>query len=319
MKWWLFIFWISSQLFASLDTELEKIWSQIEDICNPTLADYRLIDHYLAQGKRPYLDILRKSDHVELYRERLKAIFNFRLIGPKNESPIFEDHKFRDTTEPRAILLYSSSNGIYPKKARQLLEEIENSGYSGHVLLRIGGFPNISNGGLKICHVPYSFKVAFLQEARLFGFKKVLWLDLAIHPLGSFDTIFREIDEKGYFFTTVGKLSDNAISHLGIAAEALGIAPNLYDQIPHLSSSMIGLNLEDEKAVRLLETWYEETEKVIPCMTWWPEELSLAVSAWTAGCPPTMPFGNFCCGESEQFQLENRPNVEFYLDGRRSE
>lgn len=305
-------------LFASFgDPEFERVLSMVGDLNHPTLQEYRRIEQYLVSGKRPYLDLLRRSDSFEIYRGRMKSIANFRLLGPGNEPPIFEHHLINEPDSLRCILLYSSSNGVYPKKARKLLEEIKNSGYSGHVLLRIGGFPNTPNGGLKICDVPYSFKVAFLQEAKLLGFDNVLWIDLAIHPLGGFDTAFSEIEQNGYFFTTVGTLADNALSHLPQAAAALSVFSDHYDRIPHLSSSMIGMNMNHPKAALLLENWYSATEKGFPCMTWWPEELSLSVAAWRLGCLPTAPLGDFVCGESEQFQLENRPAVEFYLDAKR--
>jgi hypothetical protein len=316
MKRYFFLLGLSFTLFATFqDAELESVWASIANIDHPTLAEYQLLDQYLSTGARPYLDGLRHSDYVELYRGRLNSILNFRLVGPANQLPLYEKYQFGSSE--RCIVLFGSSNGIYPKKARRLLREIENSGYNGHVLLRIGGFPNTESGGLKICHVPYAFKVAFLQEARELGYKKVLWMDLAIHPLGDFETIFRAIESKGYFFTDIGTLRDNFHSHLSQAALAVDITPDLYQQIPHISSSMIGLNMEDSRAVALLKTWYLQTERVYPNITWWPEELNLSVAAWRLGCTPYTQFGKLVCGESEQFQLENRPEVEFYLDGLR--
>lgn len=316
MKGYFLIFFAVSRIFASFyDEELEEVWSQIKDINHPTLDEYQLMDRYLSTGARPYLDVLSNSDFMEVYRGRLKSILNFRLVGPSDQPPIFEKYDFGP--EEKCIVLFGSSNGIYPKKARKLLKEIENCGYGGHVLLRIGGFPKTESGGLKICHVPYAFKVAFLQEARELGYKKVLWIDLAIHPLTGFDEIFSEIESNGYFFTTVGSLRDNFHSHLPQAALAVGVTPDLYNQIPHISSSMIGLDMENSQAIQLLEEWYQETEKVYPSMTWWPEELSLSVISWRLGCRPLAWFGNLVCAESEQFQLETRPTVQFYLDGAR--
>lgn len=299
------------------DEELEWLWGGIQDICNPTLEEYQKIDQYLVSGARPYLDRLRKANPAN--PDRLRSILALRLLGLNQEEPVFETHLF-DTDESikkRCIVLYASSNGIYQAKARKLLREIEECGYQGHVLLRIGGFPNTPFGGLKICHVPYSFKVAFLQEAKMLGYEQILWIDLAIHPLENFETVFREIRHTGWFFTNVGSLDDNRPTHLPQAAGNLGITTSLYNRIPHISSSMIGLNMKNTKAIQLLEQWYCETESVYPSLTWWPEELSLSVTAWRLGCTPSTYFGDFVCIESEQFQLENRPNVAFYLDGRR--
>ncbi len=172
------------------DAEFDLVCSLIGNINCPCFEEYRLIENYLNNGDRSYLDVLRRSDQVETYQGRLKCISNFRLVSPGDQPPLFEHRIVNEGRTNRCILLYASSNGIYPDKARKLLREIENSGYSGHLLLRIGGFPNVANGGLKICDVPYAFKVAFLQEAKLLGFKKILWIDLAIHPLDGFEALF---------------------------------------------------------------------------------------------------------------------------------
>ncbi len=320
MKKYFFIFFIAANLFALFqDEELEQMWSMIEDINHPTLEEYQLIENYLSAGKRTYLDDLRKSDQIKTHHERLNLILKFKLLGPNQTMPFYKKFDFNITelTERRCIVLFSSANGIYPTKLKKLLKEIEDCGFSGHVLVRIGGFPNTEFGGMKICHVPYSFKVAFLQEAKRLGFKEILWIDLAIHPLNDFETVFSEIQSKGYFFTNVGTLWDNSPTHLPNAAKVLNINPDQYSQIPHISSSMIGLNMENMQAIELLETWYRETEKVYPYITWWPEELSLSVIAWRLGCKPFIRFGNWVCGESEQFQLENRPTIQFYIDALR--
>ena len=311
-------FCVAVQLFAAYsDDELEGLWASIKDIHSPTLEEYRLIDQYLAKGKRPYFRHLYEATRFD--PSRMERILSFRLIGDSDVVPVCETYDFNvnEKTDKRCIVLYGSANGAYRKKALRLLGEIENSGYSGHVLLRIGGFPNTQFGGLKICHVPYACKVAFLEEARLLGYQEILWLDLAIHPLDGFEEVFLRIKENGHFFTNVGSLQDNYPTHLLKAAEALQITENLYPQIPHLSSSMIGINVENRQAVQLLKIWYAETANVYPSMTWWPEELSLSVAAWRMGCKPFTWFGNMVCSQSEMYQLENRPSVQFYLDSSR--
>jgi len=310
-------FFIAINLFAGYhDEELDRLWSAIDDINHPTLKEYHLIEEYLQSGKRTYLDELRSTG---TNKDRLNRILEFRLVSPKNVMPISETYSFNidEYSNGKCIILYGSTNGIYPEKAKLLLSEIEDCGYSGHVLLRIGGFPNTPFGGLKICHVPYAFKVAALQEAKELGFKEILWIDLAIHPMKDFEKIFWEIEQTGYFFTYVGSLQDNSPTHLPKAARALGIDTDVYDQIPHISSAMIGLNMENKQALQLLDNWYRETENLYPCMTFWPEELSLSVVAWRLGCKPYTWLGNVLCTEGQRFQLENRPTVEFYIDSSR--
>lgn len=312
-----FYFIFAINLFLGFcDDEWERLWSCIQDLHHPTLQEYQWIDAYLEGGKRVYLDEFRLSESLEDYKERLRRIENFRLVSPHNEMPISETYSFNidEYSNGKCTILYGSSNGVYPDKARKLLSEIENCGYSGHVLLRIGGFPNTPFGGLKICHIPYAFKVAALQEAKQLGFKEILWIDLAVHPMKDFETIFWEIEQRGYFFTHVGSLQDHFSAHLPRAAEALSITTDLYEQIPHISSALIGLNMENSQALQLLDGWLKETEKGDPCMTWWPEELSLSVVAWRLQCKPSTGLGNLICNERERFQLKNRPTVQFYID-----
>lgn len=312
-----------SVLYSFDAGELERLWSSLSDINHPKLEDYQMIEDWLSH--RPsYQTILPDTVFATpAFRgaclKRLNSTLNLKLVGPNGEMPIFEKYSFNidENSKDRCILLYSSYNGIYPEKARKILHELELSGYSGHVLLRIGGFPNTPNGGLKICHVPYAFKVAFLCEARSLGYKEVLWLDTAIHPLTDLTTVFAEIKQKGYFFTSIGSLQDNCPSHFYTAAKSLNILTEFYDQIPHISSSVIGLNMENSQAIQFLEGWLKETKRFYPNITCFPEELSLAVVAWRVKCRPMTWFGNIVCLEHEVGHLENRPTIQFYLDGLR--
>lgn len=312
-------------LFGYCDEELEELWSKIADINHPVLEDLRLIENYLMMGKRPYLDGFRKSMNAKdnAYKascqDRFSRIMALKLAGPNGEMPIFEKHSFRITeaTKNRCILLFGSYNDTYLKKTRRALADLKKCGYSGHVLVRIGGYPNMPFGGLKLCFIPYAFKAAFLREAQLLGFKEALWIDTALHPLTHLEMIFREIKEKGHFFTYVGSLEDNAPSHLLDAAHTLGIGKENYRQIPHLSSSMIGLNLQNPRSAEFLENWMEETEKVYSNITWFPEELNLSVIAWRLGCQPYAWFGEICCMEQELSIFPPRKDLQFFLDSSR--
>ena len=313
IKFCVFLVLLSRSLYSFHDTELMQLWSSIEDITTPTLEEYKGIEKYLKEGDRAYLKPLA-------FHNRYPLIRNLQLIGVDDEMPVFEEHRVNidAESENRCIVLYGSYNGIYPEKARNLLSELRKCGYRGHVLLRIGGFPNISNGGLKICHVPYAFKIAALQEAERYGYEQILWLDTALHPITNLEMIFNTIQEKGFFFTSVGFLSDNRKTHLVQAAFSLGITTDHYDKIPHISSSILGLNMKNLQAVQLLKNWVVEAENVYPFITCWPEELSLSVIAWRLGCQPIGWFGNYVCIEHEfgTLQVRLRP-LQFYIDARR--
>ncbi len=300
--------------YGYMDEELKHLWSSVVDITHPTLDEYRLIENYISYGERPYL--------TELYfrHSRIKMIRNFKLIGPEGQMPIIEKYSFNVTekTKQRCILLFTSPNGIYPQKARRVLSEIEKCGYSGHVLLRIGGFPNTEFGGLKLAHVPYAFKVAFLREAQLLGYKEVLWIDTAIHPLTDLELVFKEIETHGYFLLWIGSLASGERLHYLSAAKSLGISKDSYEHIRHISSAMIGLKMDHPQAIRCLESWYRATQRVYPNISGYPEELGLSVSAWRAKCTPYSWLGEIVCAESELPSiLQERPRLQVYLDTQR--
>lgn len=314
-------------LFARLvysysDPELEQLWSSISDVTHPTLEDYQSIERYLKEGGRPYLDVLRNSlsslpqNTQARCTLRLESIQNFQLLGPNNEMPVFEIHDMNiaDETDRRCILIFGSYNGIYADKARNILAELKECGYSGHVLIQIGGFPNLANGGIKICHVPYAFKVAILREAQLLGYKHLLWLDTALHPLTDLEMIFNAIEKRGYFLTDTGPLRDNYPLNLAEASEALNAPLELHDEIPHIMATLIGLNMDNPQATQLLDDWYAATEMLTPNLSWYPEELSLSIIAWRSECKPYSWFGSITCKEYEFFQLNQKPNLQFFLD-----
>jgi len=314
--------------FSYSDSELEQLWASLMDINHPCLEDYQAIERYLKEGKRPYLDLLRQStaempDNLKgTCYWRMSLMQNLKLIGSDGEMPLFEIHdvNLTEATEKRCILLFASYNRLYPEKARNILGELKECGYSGRILFRIGGFPNEAHGGIKIAHVPYAFKVAFLKEAQLLGFKEILWLDTAMHPLTDLEGIFAEIERTGYFFTWVSTLKQNAPFHIEETSRFLNIPIELHDRVPHIASAIIGLHMENSQAVDFLNSWYAETEKIYPNLNWFPEELSLAAVAWRLQCTPYCWFGQITCNENELFelfQLQQRPTLQFYLDGRR--
>ncbi len=314
--WVLFIF--LTNIYADYcDEELEALWYSIADIHHPTIQDYLFIDEYLAEGERPYLNRLQEigciSDKV-----RWDRIHSFRLLGSHRETPLFEKHTMGENPVPgRCVLLFASYNHTYPAKAREALANLKACGYQGDVLLRIGGFPNVEHGGLKLCHVPYSFKAAFLKEAELLGYQHVLWMDTAIHPMTDMNEIFSHLDERGTFFNYVCTLKENLPGDLISAAGELGVTLALYDRIYHLHTGLIGLNFQNERARCLLNEWLQACADVWPCMTWFPEELSFSIIAWRLRCRPVMQWENLVCYEEELGDLSYRPDIAFYMDRKR--
>lgn len=116
-----------------------------------------------------------------------------------------------------------------------------------------------------------------------------------MHPLNNLENIFHIIKKKGYFFTSAGFNLDYPYKlghHIKSAVEAMGLNEKQLRGIKHVSSQIIGIDTFDQRINNFLIDWKNETEKVIPCMNWYPEELSYSVAAWRSGLKPLIIFGD---------------------------
>ncbi len=285
---------LSQTLFSSpfLDLEIEELWASLDDLYYPTLNDYKKIDAYLKT----------KRDYLASYEQcKGQRILNFQLLGPDDILPVLEKHSINVTekTKHRCVLIYASQNGVYPEKARDLLQDLKLNGYSGHVLLQIGGFPDTPFGGLKLCHIPYAFKVAYFDYARRLGYKEVVWMDTSLHLPSNLELIFSEIQKRGYFLTSPGSLDDNPPSHWPETALSMGVSVEMSPDIPHIWSGLIGFNMDNYQAIQLLEGWLKETEKGTSSIAGFPE-LSLSILAWRIGMKPVLRTGAILCNACEK-------------------
>jgi hypothetical protein len=269
---------------------VEEFFSTLTDIYHPSIEDLGALENFLKFGERPYFQTFKN-------RKSKRGCANIRLVGENGEAPFHKLYNFNCSHDDknRCIILYASYNYPYPEKIKLLASELEKCGYRGHLIVRIGGYPNLGNGGLKLAHIPYSWKLASLLELRSLGYQEMVWLDSAMHPLNDLEKIFDEIHTKGYFLPQSGFPLSYPYSlgqHLPSAVQALGVQEEELSQIPHLCTVLIGLNLSHPKVNALLDQWLEETLKVIPCMNPYPEELAFSVVAYRNGFVPSIHIGN---------------------------
>ena len=157
------------------------MYAQIRDLKHPTEDDYRLIQTYLASGNRPFLHRLKD------YEQRAKDI---KIIGRRpREAPRSGSAAVNCSPDDRnrCVLVYSSFNERYPQGLERLVELIKHSDFKGHVLYRVGGWPDAEGGSLTLAHLPYAFKVCYFKEAERLGFKRIFWLDAAIDVSSEFE------------------------------------------------------------------------------------------------------------------------------------
>jgi glycosyltransferase involved in cell wall biosynthesis len=214
-----------------------SLYQQIADITHPTLSDYRFIQNYL-----------QSSD---------QGLRGMKLVGTSDEETPYTGkvHVNCDLSDRQnCVILYSTFNRNYPNGLKRLLGHIIDSDFKGHVLYRLGGWPDEEGGSLLLAHVPYAFKACFFKQAQREGFKRVLWLDAAVLPLVSLNEIFQMIEEKGYF--VMGNSHQIGPHMTSEAAVYFGLTLDQTHQIPSCSAGLFGLDLTQEKPRELLDLWY---------------------------------------------------------------
>lgn len=174
-----------------------------------------------------------------------------------------------------------------------VIKDLQTEGYKGHLLFRIGGYPLIDCGGLRLAHVPYSFKVLSLIEASILGYENILWLDSTIHPTNDLANVFSTLSEDGIFLLGTstkfnldyeyGILSDIAITYSSLNAEDL-------INIEQISAAIIGVSFKNSKGHDLIQEWYRLTTEVYPAMTLYPEQFLLSVATWRTKLKATASF-----------------------------
>lgn len=295
----IFIFAIRS-IYPYVDEELLELWASISNLTEPTLTDYRLIESYLQHGKRPYLEDLPESSWSNIGDEvniRVSIMREFRLVGPNGEMPIFEVHHLNvsEETKDRCICIYGSYNPPYPQKVYQILNELRENGYSGTVMIRIGGYPNLSHGGLKSSPFHGRWKLEFFKEARRMGYKKIIHLDTHVHPLCDLDPVFKAMDETGGFFYGHGPWLDINENFLEFAPY-LKVPYENIDQIHFISGCVLGLNFENKQMVKLFDEWDDRMQYVDRFYCIGLEEITFMALAWKyhfAGMPCSYVVGDF--------------------------
>ena len=156
------------------------------------------------------------------------------------------------------LIVYSSFNKNYPRGLTRLVNSVKNSDFKGHILWKIGGWPDLAGGSLKLAHVPYAFKVSFFREAQKQGYKKVLWLDTSFLPAGSINRVFDIIEQQGYFALqnshTIGPRMNDAAAH------AFGFNLNEVKDIISCCGGAFGVDFMTLTGQQIIDAWYKAAE-----------------------------------------------------------
>lgn len=170
----------------------------------------------------------------------------------------------------RCLVSYASFNGKYIDLLESLPERLEQIGFNGYLLYRIGGFPNPTGKEIRYAAVPYVFKIFSMMEARNEGFSKVLWIDSAFLPLQNPEPLFRWIEKEGCFFKLHESFSKFILPKtVECLLEKTGV--NVL-QARYVSAQIFGLDFSRDYTRTFLDRYYEMVEAGFPFFSCFPEE-----------------------------------------------
>lgn len=257
-----------------------SVYKTLSSLTQPTREDLFKVQDYLSQGERSIICYLKD------YEPNAR---NLKIIGnAPEEQPQYGEIAVNcsETDRENCLIVYASFNKNYPRGLKRLVNFVKNSDFRGHILYRIGGWPNIEGGSLALAHVPYAFKVSFFKEAQAKGFKRALWLDTAILPIVSLNVIFDMIREDGYFSMgnshTVGPyMASPAINAFGLTLEEA-------NHIPSCSAGITGVDFTTSVGKELIDGWYRAAQNKVAFFSPRSDQNVLSIILYSMGltsCP----------------------------------
>ncbi|NGX52597.1 MAG: hypothetical protein KR126chlam5_00900 [Candidatus Anoxychlamydiales bacterium] len=262
----IFLIFVASLFFlTSCDNSKKKDpYSSIKDIKNPTFRDFLKIQKHLKKDKREYLklfSISSKRGAELLDKNYLKKAKEFRFVGKKRQmKPMYEELYYNTSKEDkkRCVICYTSFNKNYPDGIERLKKALTLIGYKGHFIYRIGSWPNLEENSLKYSHVLFAFKPFFFREVKNMGYENVLWVDSAVLPLQSLDTIFEKIEKNGYFGYKANFILSEYTNEFVL--NLFDVTPKLANFIETKEAGILGLNLDSYIGNTILDRWQKAAE-----------------------------------------------------------
>lgn len=279
---------------------METIYLKISNLLNPSVEDYKILQSYLLEAERPYLDWLNRyiQNPGDGFRYDIR-VRNFRLIK-EDEEAIFEKVYFNTSPHERdlCIISYASFNSWYPVRIKKLKDNLHKVKFQGHYLYRIGGWPNVEEGSLLLAHVPYAFKLCMFKEALSYGYRKILWLDSSFVPLQDLAYIFKIIEERGYLIVSDPNKFLNYINEKVLEYFNLSVVDS--NNVDGVAAGIIGFDFTNENAKKIFYTWNRAAWELEGFLSSRPEQNALAAILYKLKLPPTCKLMDICAWEKGQ-------------------
>lgn len=251
-----FLFLIKFSVLST-DQFSDQVYAKISDLSNPSYEDYQAIEFYLNYGYRPYLNRLDPWQ----YKGKARNLKLLPESGKTIQHEIIPINCDRNNLE-NCIILYTTFNFNYAESLLKLIELIKKSDFVGHIIYRIGGWPNVEDGDLALSHIPYAFKISAFREAYRLGFKRALWLDSPMRPTISLNSIFENINNLGIFTYKLPYSIEDLCPCGGRVSsyKALQIYAHEAKGFYSILSGVIGIDFTNPTSLEIFNQWYHLTK-----------------------------------------------------------
>lgn len=287
-----------------LDNISEKIFEQVADPKNVSVEEYRKIQETMRT--------IRVEDFPPMVTNRCLFYFqHFNFVGEQTgEIPIFDIIYLNNDMDDKrnCVVLYATYNSPYPENLKKITSALATLGFDGHVIYRLGGFPNIADGAISMIEVPYAFKGCAMREAYLLGYQNVLWLDSSLTPESDLSAIFERIEIEGYFTLASGS-SVGAEYCRGLinpsALDAMAISPENSFAVPHLTMCTFGLNLSSDVGLEVLNRLCQMAKEKTCFYCDWVDEAAMSAICEHMNLKPSAIWTDYIAKEWEDGTLNS--------------
>lgn len=209
----------------------------------------------------------------------------------------------------RCIVSMASYNKEYPKYIQRIQIGLEQSGFNGYFVYRIGGYPHPSGKEFAYAAVPYAFKIFLMLEAHKLGFSKIVWIDSVLEPLKDPTPLFEFLEKKKIFIYFSPKSPDGWKCILPSTRKELEEITGVdVLAVPHVCAAIFGLDMSTAASSQFIEDYYQMVERGRVFLSYYPEEfVYAALCAKHFPLQWELPFMHLVKNEPKPFSLS--PNI----------
>lgn len=247
----------------------------------------------------------------DLYGRCVKGIRQMLIDPDQNFFPLVRLEKIGNGGK-NCIVTCGPYSGVYADLIKQKKAQLEETGFNGYYLYRIGGFPNPTGKEIQYVGVPYSFKIFSMREAYLMGFNNVLWLDSAAIPLRDPTPLFNLMEKKGIVWDG-WKTPDDCWRHIFPSTRKLLKELTQTDVLNanYVCTIVFGLKMDTPEAKKLVKTYYDMAELGTPFLSCFPEEFVLTA---ILGQPSFKKFQPFSFSRLKKGMSNNQKGTKEDMD-----